>query len=140
MACTHKLSEYEKGKDEDLEAYSDKNERCEHSMKAHKDFWKCLQRINQTEPLPFAASEEEVRKRQEIDLKWMSSALGFNRYIQRRKELMNRKRCSLKKGLREGTAKLLSQPPEPDMDSALLAMTMVRSPCHYRSSRADVTS
>lgn len=140
LACTHKLSEYEKGRDEDLEAYSDKNERCEHSMKAHKDFWKCLQRINQTEPLPFAASEVEVRKRQEIDLKWMSSALGFNRYIQRRKELMNRKRCSLKKGLREGTAKLLSQPPEPDMDSALLAMTMVRCPCHYRSSRADVTS
>jgi hypothetical protein len=139
LACTHKLSEYDKGEDEDLEAYSDKNERCEHSMKAHKDFWKCLQRINQTEPLPFAASEVEAQKRREIDLKWMSSALGFNRYIQRRKELMNRKRCSLKKGLREGTAKLLTQPPEPDMDSAMLVMTLVRYPCHCCRSRADAT-
>jgi hypothetical protein len=140
LACMHKLSEYDKGENGDLEEYSDKNERCEASMKAHKDFWKCLQRINQTEPLPYAASDAEVQQRQEIDLKWMSSALGFNRYIQRRKELMNRKRCSLKKGLREGTAKLLMQPPEPDMDLGMLVMTLVRCSCDCHTSRADATT
>ena len=126
IACTHKLSEYAKGEDDDTEVYGDKSERCVHSARAHKDFWKCLQRINQTEPLAFSASADEIAKREEIELKWMPSALGFGRYVNRRKELMNRKRCSLKKGLREGTAKLLLQPPEPDMDLAMLLLTLVR--------------
>jgi hypothetical protein len=126
IACTHKLSEYAKGEDDDTEVYGDKSERCVHSARAHKDFWKCLQRINQTEPLAFSASADEIAKREEIELKWMPSALGFSRYVNRRKELMNRKRCSLKKGLREGTAKLLLQPPEPDMDLAMLLLTLVR--------------
>jgi hypothetical protein len=129
IACAHKLSEYTKGDDDDCEVYGDKSERCEPSARAHKDFWKCLQRINQTEPLAFSASADEVAQREQIELKWMSSSLGFNRYINRRKELMNRKRCSLKKGLREGTAKLLLQPPEPDMDLAMLLLTLVRL-CH----------
>jgi hypothetical protein len=135
IACTHRLSEYVKAEDEDPEMYTDKNERCEQSLKAHRDFWNCLQRINQTEPLPFGAADAEVLKRTEMHLKWSASALGFSRYIHRRKELMNRKRCSLKKGLREGTAKLLLNPPEPDMDLAMLAVTLVRSPQITRSLR-----
>jgi hypothetical protein len=126
IACAHKLSEYVKVDDDDPEFYQDKNERCESSAKAHRDFWKCLQRINQTEPLPFGAPAADVQQRMELDVKWMSSALGFKRYINRRKELMNRKRCSLKKGMREGTAKLLLQPPEPDMDLGMLFLTLVR--------------
>jgi hypothetical protein len=125
IACAHKLSEYSKGDDGDPDVYSDKNERCEQSSRAHLDFWKCLQRTNQIEPLPFSATEDEAARRRDIELNWMPSALGFNRYIARRKQLMNRKRCSLKKGLREGTAKLLVQPPEPDMDLVMLLATLV---------------
>jgi hypothetical protein len=137
IACNHKLSEYDKGEDDDPETYADKNERCEHSTRAHMDFWKCLQRINQHEPLPFNAPEADVTKRNDIELSWLASALGFSRYITRRKELMNRKRCSLKRGLREGTAKLLLQPPEPDMDVVMLLLTLVRrkSRCAHLFSR-----
>lgn len=137
ITCSHKFSEYVKGEDDDPEFYSDKNDRCEPSAKAHRDFWRCLQRINQTEPLPFGAPEAEVTKRTENQLKWMSSALGFSRYINRRKELMNRKRCSLKKGMREGTAKLLLQPPEPDMDLAMLFVTLVTCPAARPSRVTD---
>lgn len=126
IACAHKLSEYVKVYQDDPEFYQDKNERCDSSAKAHRDFWKCLQRVNQTEPVPFGAAAADVQQRVELDLKWMSSALGFKRYVNRRKVLMNRKRCSLKKGMREGTAKLLLQPPEPDMDLGMLLFTLVR--------------
>ena len=38
---------------------------------------------------------------------------------------MDRKRCSLKKGLREGTAKMMVQPPEPDLSPAMAAAVVV---------------
>jgi hypothetical protein len=129
IACLHKISEYIKEECDDAEQYSDKCERCEHSVRAHKDFWKCMQRINQLEPLPFGAAAAEVHDRTQLELKFSASALGFRRYILRRRQLMNRKRCSLKKGLREGTCKLLLQPPEPDMDIPTLLMTLVRCVC-----------
>ena len=138
VACNHKHSEYVKPEDDDPDLYGDKNERCEHSIQAHKDFWKCLQRINQLEPLPFGATEEEVRSRIDVELKRMPSALGFGRYIARRKELMNRNRCSLKKGMREGTAKMMVQPPEPDLSPAMALAVIVRCPQNRWCNFADV--